>query len=99
MTLKEKLLSESRNTIEDYSLLFACNIEPMLFKEAQNGKSEYLVDFDNDDKHIVTSDLFIKNVSELLDGVNVEVIQKPISAIFPSLKTSYLRLSWGDMND
>lgn len=30
MTLKEKLLKESRNAIEDYAIRFACNVEPRL---------------------------------------------------------------------
>lgn len=99
MTLKDKLLKESRNTIEDYALRFACNIEPKLAEEARNGRTEYLVSIANEHKHIVTSSLFISAVNELLEGVKVEVIQISTSTLFPSIKKDVLQVSWGDLSD
>ncbi|MFJ3386300.1 hypothetical protein [Lysinibacillus sp. NPDC086135] len=99
MTLKQKLQKESRNTIEDYALRFACNVEPILFEEAQNGKSKMQFNLDEKDKHIVTSPIFISAVNELLEGVKVEVVQVSTKSLFPSFKKEFLQLSWGDLND
>lgn len=99
MNLKDKLLKESRNTIEDYAIRFACNIEPKLTEEARNGRTEYLVSIANEHKHILTSPLFISAVNELLEGVKVEVIQISTSTLFPSIKKDVLQVSWGDLSD
>ncbi|WP_446935903.1 hypothetical protein [Lysinibacillus fusiformis] len=99
MTLKEKLLKESRNTIEDYAIRFACNIEPKLAEEARHGRTEYLVSIANEHHHILTSPLFISAVNELLEGVNVSLIQISTSQLFPSFKKEVLILSWGDLSD
>lgn len=55
MTLKEKLLKESRNAIEDYAIRFACNVEPRLIEEARNGRTKYLVSIDTESKPVFTS--------------------------------------------
>ncbi|ODV55445.1 hypothetical protein [Lysinibacillus fusiformis] len=99
MTLKEKLLKESRNTIEDYAIRFACNIEPKLAEEARDGRTECLIAINNEHKHILTSPLFISAVNELLEGVNVSAIQISASQLFPSIKKDVLKASWGDMSD
>jgi|GEM_PF-6087430 len=99
MTLKDKLLKESRKTIEDYAIRFACNIEPKLAEEARGGRTECLIAINNDHKHILTSPLFISTVNELMDGVNVSVIQISASQLFPSIKKDVLQASWGDMSD
>lgn len=99
MTLKQKLQKESRNTIEDYALRFACNLEPKLTEEARDGRTECLIAINNEHNHILTSPLFISAVSELLEGVKVKVIQIPTSTLFPSIKKDVLQFSWGDLND
>ena len=99
MTLKDKLLKESRNTIEDYAIRFACNVEPKLEEEACGGRTEYLVSIANEHKHILTSPLFISAVNDLLDGVKVEVIRISASTLIPSVKKDVLRMSWGDLSD
>lgn len=99
MTLKDKLLKESRNIIEDYALRFACNIEPKLAEEARDGRTECLIAINNEHKHILTSPLFISAVNELLEGVKVQVIQISTSQLFPSIKKDVLQASWGDLSD
>lgn len=99
MILKDKLLKESRKTIEDYAIKFACNIEPKLAEEARNGRTEYLVSIANEHHHILTSSLFLNSVNELLEGVNVSLIQISTSQLFPSFKKEVLILSWGDLSD
>ncbi|NOG28547.1 hypothetical protein [Lysinibacillus fusiformis] len=99
MTLKDKLLQESRNAIEDYALIFACNVEPRLAEEACGGRTEYIVSIDIKDIPIFTSPIFINTVNELLDGVKAEIIELPVSSFFPGIQKSYLRLSWGDLSD
>lgn len=99
MTLKDKLLQESRNAIEDYAIRFACNIEPKLAEEARHGRTEYLVSIANEHKHIVTSPIFLSAVNGLLEGVKVKVIQIPTSTLFPSIKKDVLQVSWGDLSD
>jgi len=99
MTLKEKLLMESRVAIEDYALRFACNVEQKLTEEACEGRTEYLVSIANEHKHILTSPLFLCTVKDLLDGVKVEVIQISASSLIPSLKKDILRMCWGDLSD
>lgn len=99
MTLKDKLLKESRNTIEDYAIRFACNVESKLTEEAHGGRTECLIAINNEHKHIITSPLFITAVNDLLDGVKVEVTQISASTLIPSLKKDVLRMSWGDLSD
>lgn len=92
MTLKDKLLKESRNIIEDYALRFACNIEPKLAEEARDGRTECLIAINNEHKHILTSPLFISAVNELLEGVKVQVIQISTSQLFQASKKMYFKL-------
>jgi len=99
MNLKDKLLKESRNTIEDYALRFACNIEPKLAEEARYGRTEYLISIANEHHYILTSPIFISAVNELLEGVKVQVIQISTSQLFPSIKKDVLQVSWGDLSD
>ncbi|MFJ5768123.1 hypothetical protein ACIP9C_22605 [Lysinibacillus sp. NPDC093210] len=96
MMLKDKLLAESSNSIEDYALRFACNVEPRLIEEAQKGRTEYCVSIDTEDKPIFTSPIFINILNELLGGVKAELVQLPTNSLFSYIKNSYLKLSWGD---
>lgn len=99
MTLKDKLQKESRNTIEDCALRFACNVETRLAEEARDGRTEYLIDLADEHKYICTSPIFITALSDLLEGVKVEVIEISTNSLFPSFKKKVLSLSWGDLND
>lgn len=98
MTLKEELLKESLNKIEESALIFACSIEQKLLEEARDGRTEYLVTIADEHKHIITSPLFISTLGELLEGVKIAVIKVSINSLFPSFKKDVLELSWGDSN-
>lgn len=99
MTLKNKLLEESKEALINKALNFAINTQPILVEEAKNGRTEYCVSIDTKNKTICASPIFLNALNELLDGVKVEVTQISASTLIPSLKKDVLRMSWGDLSD
>ena len=96
MTLKSKLLKESQEALINKAFNFAINVEPVLVEEAKNGRTELIIDIENEYKHIASSPIFISAVHELLEGVKVEVVQIAASSLIPSIKKYAFRVSWGD---
>lgn len=99
MTLFDKLQNDSRIAIENAALTFACNVEAKLTEEAKNGRTEYLFLIADEHKHFFASPIFISVLTELLEGVKVEVIEMATHKLFPSLKKPFLSMRWGELND
>lgn len=96
MSLKEKLSSITHSAIEDTAVNFSINVQKSLVEAAEKGDSELLVSLKDTDLKVVSSQSFVTAVQELLEGVNVEIIEKSTNILFPSLKAKYIRLSWND---
>lgn len=99
MTLKDKLLEESREALINKAFNFAINVEPVLVEEAKNGRTELIIPIGNEYKHIASSSIFISAVHELLEGVKVEVSRISVNHLFPSIKKDVFHVSWGELSD
>lgn len=93
MNFVEELKAASQKAIEDMALEVSINIQPKLKEYGDNGQKEC---FMNPEDHagVMLTDEFINLLSELLDGVNVEVVERSTSVLFPSLTRKDIRFSW-----
>lgn len=94
MSFIEELKNASQKVIEDTALTVSINIQPKLKKLAEKGYKEGYMDLDKDQAAIMLSEEFIKLMRELLDGIQIEIVEKPVSVLFPELKRKLLRFSW-----
>ena len=94
MNFVEELKTSSKKVIEDTALTVSINIQPKLKEFAEKGQTECFMDISNDRAGILLNDEFIKLLSELLDGINVEIVERSFSPLFPSLKRKDIRFSW-----
>lgn len=85
MSLKEALSKTTRETLETYALNFSINIQKTLEETASKGESEYLLIVSDAHKNIYTSPIFLDNVRELLDGVNVDIVELSTNSWLPSI--------------
>lgn len=93
MNFVEELKAASQKAIEDMALEVSINIQPKLKEFAEKGEKECFLNPENH-RVVMLNDDFINLLSELLDGVNVEVVERSTSSLFPSLKRKDIRFSW-----
>lgn len=91
MSLKEDLAAKAQKTIEEIALNVAINIKEKLEETADKGECEYFVSLNKQDEGVVTSEKFLELLTDLLDGVKIDVIEKEVFSIF---KSKFLRFSW-----
>lgn len=94
MSFVEELRASKQKAIEDTALTVSINIQPKLKEFAEKGQSECFMNIPNEQAELLLDDEFIKLLSELLDGINVEVVERNISSWFSSIKRKDIRFSW-----
>lgn len=91
MSLKNQLGVIADTAIEEAALITALSVKEQLLEAAQMGKKEFDVDITNENIQIMSSETFLNLLSLLLDGVEVNFIEKVVFSIF---STKYLRFTW-----
>ena len=94
MNFKEELRIASQKAIEDAALAVSIEIQPTLKEYAVNGQAYCFMDIPNDQMGLMLNEAFIKLLKDLLDGVQVEVVERNLSVLFPSLKRKFIKFSW-----
>ena len=94
MSFVQELKQASKKAIEDTALTVSINIQPKLKEYAEKGETECFMDIPSEYKGVIMNDEFIELLKELLDGVNVEIIERSTSSFFPSFKRKDIRFSW-----
>lgn len=94
MNFAEELKTNSKKVIEDTALTVSINIQPKLREYAEKGQTECFMNVTDEHVGIMLTDEFIKLLKELLDGVNVEIVERSASLLFPSFKIKKIRFSW-----
>ena len=91
MSLQEELAAKTQNALEKTALNFAINVRDILIEKAEKGEREYFIQLNDKYVGLATSAPFIDLLSELLDGVKIEVIERIVFSMF---KQKYLKISW-----
>ncbi|KXI60265.1 hypothetical protein SIL04_05185 [Bacillus cereus group sp. BfR-BA-00331] len=100
MSLVENLKEIQEKTIDEKVLEFAGEMESAIIESAGKGYSgyKYQIRYDNPDKHMMLSKIFIEKLQELLDGVKVEFIkeERKYLLISGSYYEHYIYFRWND---
>ncbi|MEC0902807.1 MULTISPECIES: hypothetical protein [Bacillus] len=100
MSLVENLKEIQEKTIDEKVLEFAGEMESAIIESA-GGKGysgyKYQIRYDNPDKHMMLSKIFIEKLQELMDGVNVEFKKEERKSLLGgSYFEHYIHFKWND---
>ncbi|MEK4740476.1 hypothetical protein [Bacillus sp. FSL R9-9481] len=100
MSLVKNLKEMRDKAIDEKVLEFAEEMEAAIIESAKNGYTgyNYKIHYDNPDKHIMHSEIFIEKLRELMDGVKVEFKKEEKKGFFTnsSYYEHYIHFSWKD---
>ncbi|MFA2831252.1 hypothetical protein [Bacillus paranthracis] len=96
MSLVENLKEMRDKAIEEKALEFAEEMEAAIIESAKNGYAgyKYQIHNENQDKHIMGSEIFIEKLQVLMDGVKVEFKKEERKGLFGSYYEHYIHFSW-----
>lgn len=93
MNFADELKAASQKAIEDTALDVSISIQPKLKEFADKGQKECFLN-PEERRDVMLNDEFTNLLSELLDGVNVQIVERSVSPLFPSLKRKDIHFSW-----
>lgn len=99
MSLVENLKEIQDKTIDEKVLEFAGEMEAAIIESAGKGYSgyKYQIRYDNPDKHMMLSKIFIEKLQELMDGVKVEFKKEERKSLLGgSYYEHYIHFKWND---
>lgn len=94
MSFAQELKSASKKVIEDHALTTSIKIQSKLKEFAMKGHTECFMEIPNEYADIILNADYIDLLKDLLDGVNVEVVERSISPLLPSFLKKEVRFSW-----
>ncbi|MEB9423612.1 hypothetical protein V6E27_10925 [Bacillus cereus] len=97
MSLVKNLKEMRDKAIDEKVLEFAEEMESAIIESAKNGYVgyNYKIHNENQDKHIMCSELFIKKLRTLMDGVNVEFKKEEKKSILGiTYYEHYIHFNW-----
>ncbi|EJQ44005.1 hypothetical protein IEQ_04792 [Bacillus cereus BAG6X1-2] len=99
MSLIESLKEIQEKAIDEKALEFAEEMEAAIIESAGKGYSgyKYEIRYDNPDKHIMLSKIFIEKLQELMDGVKVEFKKEERKGLLGgTYYEHYIHFKWTD---
>ncbi|UPL43282.1 hypothetical protein MU858_21440 [Bacillus sp. PGP15] len=99
MSLVVNLKELQEKTIDEKVLEFAEEMEGVIIESAGKGYSgyKYQIRYDNPDKHMMLSKIFIEKLQELMGGVKVEFkAEERKSFLGSSYHEHYIHFKWND---
>ncbi|PEM45568.1 hypothetical protein [Bacillus toyonensis] len=99
MSLVKNLKEMRDKAIDEKVLEFAEEMEVAIIESAKNGYAgyNYKLNNENQDKHIMCSELFIEKLRSLMDGVNVEFKKEEKKFILGgTYYEHYIHFNWKD---
>lgn len=96
MSLLGNLKKIQEKAIDEKVLEFADEMEGEITESAAKGYSgyKYQIRYDNPDKHMMLTEIFIEKLQELMDGVKVEFKEEEKKGLFGSYYEHYIHFSW-----
>lgn len=97
MSLVENLKEMRDKAIEEKALEFAEEMEAAIIESAKSGYAgyNYKIHNENQDKHIMCSEIFIEKLQVLMDGVRVEFKKEEKKGILGgTYYEHYIHFSW-----
>ncbi|HFU7087192.1 TPA: hypothetical protein ACGN8S_002227 [Bacillus cereus] len=98
MSLLGNLKEIQEKAIDEKVLEFAEEMEAAITESAAKGYSgyKYQIHYNNPDKHMMLSEIFIEKLQELMDGVKVEFKEEEKKGLFGSYYEHYIHFKWND---
>ncbi|KMQ27690.1 MULTISPECIES: hypothetical protein [Bacillus cereus group] len=98
MSLVGNLKEIQEKAIDEKVLEFAEEMETAIRESAAKGYSgyKYQIRYDNPDKHMMLSKVFLEKLQELMDGVKVEFKEEEKKGLFGSYYEHYIHFKWND---
>ncbi|MDZ4417363.1 hypothetical protein ORL59_28090 [Bacillus cereus] len=98
MFLVGSLKEIQEKAIDEKVLEFAVEMESAITESAAKGYSgyKYQISYDNPDKHMMFSKLFIEKLQELMDGVKAEFKEEKRKGLFGFYFEHYIHFKWND---
>lgn len=98
MSLVMNLKEIQEKAIDEKVLEFAGEMETAIIESAGKGYSgyKYQIRYDNPDKHMMLSKIFIGKLQELMDGVTVKFKEEERKGLFGSYYEHYIHFKWNN---
>ncbi|HDX9549368.1 TPA: hypothetical protein ROX86_001861 [Bacillus thuringiensis] len=98
MSLVGSLKEIQEKAIDEKVLEFAEKMESAIIESAGKGYSryKYQIRYDNPDKHMMFSKIFIEKLQELMDGVKVEFKEEEKKGLFGPYYEHYIHFKWNN---
>lgn len=98
MSLLGNLKEIQGKAIDEKVLEFAEEMESAIIESAGKGYSgyKYQIRYDNPDKHMMLSVIFIEKLQELMDGVIVEFKEEERKDLLGSYYEHYIHFKWNN---
>ncbi|PGE75607.1 hypothetical protein [Bacillus toyonensis] len=98
MSLLGNLKEIQGKAIDEKVLEFAEEMESAIIESAGKGYSgyKYQIRYDNPDKHMMLSGIFIEKLQELMDGVIVEFKEEERKGLLGSYYEQYIHFKWNN---
>lgn len=98
MSLVVNLKEIQGKAIDEKVLEFAEEMETAIIESAGKGYSgyKYQIRYDNPDKHMMLSKVFLEKLQELMDGVKIEFKEEEKKGLFGSYYEHYIHFKWND---
>ncbi|WP_242230650.1 hypothetical protein [Bacillus cereus group sp. BfR-BA-01325] len=100
MSLVENLKEIQGKAIDEKVLEFAEEMESVITESAGKGYSgyKYQIRYDDPNKHMMLSEVFIEKLQELMDGVKVEFKKEEKKGFFANSTyyEHYIHFKWND---
>lgn len=98
MSLLGNLKEIQGKAIDEKVLEFAEEMESAIIESAGKGYSgyKYQIRYDNPDKHMMLSVIFIEKLQELMDGVIVEFKEEERKGLFGSYYEHHIHFKWNN---
>ncbi|QWH60181.1 hypothetical protein EXW39_08360 [Bacillus mycoides] len=98
MSLVVNLKEIQEKVIDEKVLEFAEEMESAIIESAGKGYSgyKYPIRYDNPDKHMMLSNLFIEKLQGLMDGVKVKFKEEERKGLLGSYYEHYIHFKWND---
>ncbi|HDR7242579.1 hypothetical protein [Bacillus cereus group sp. BfR-BA-01700] len=99
MSLVGSLKEIQEKAIDEKVLEFAEEMESAIIESAGKGYSgyKYQIRYDNPDKHMMFSGIFIEKLQELMDGVKVEFKGEEKKGFFGPYYEHYIHFQWNNL--
>ncbi|MBG9840875.1 MULTISPECIES: hypothetical protein [Bacillus cereus group] len=98
MSLVKNLKEIQAKAVDEKVVEFAEEMEVAITESAAKGYSgyKYQIRYDNPDKHMMLSKVFLEKLQELMDGVKVEFKEEEKKGLFGSYYEHYIHFKWND---